>query len=548
MIEELIVCDAARIPVVWFVTHEELRAEKCITEYGTSCGKQVWIWSLTSDQGNPGWETNQVSQKQPSLLKTEIISKPPFPVEDSSSPEGAVRTIVKFARESAELGENSSSYSRRSIIAIFRDPHVFLNEDMTFVRTLRDASRELRDVESLIVCLSPVSKLPEELRHDVTVIKPGLPSKETIRSFMKEQLEDYDQSEFTNEDILTNACVGLTLSQSADAIAKSIVQFGKINIDYIQKVKTETISSVPGLTYESEAPPIESVGGLHGLKDWLKERKRGFSEEARKENLPIPRGVLIIGVSGTGKSLLAKAVSSYFEAPLIRLSPPNLKGGIVGETESNLERAQQSITALGHCVCWIDELEKAMPSANHGNLDGGTSDAISGGLLNFMQERKGGAFIVGTANNISALPPELLRKGRWDAIFFVDLPTLEERLEIFKIHLDKRHWILSEEEIQILAEETNNYSGAEIEAACISGKWKAFSEEREMTYEDVLLSIRIEPPLYQTMEEQISELRKWAETRTRSASISKKIERPTIGRIGKRKISTRQLEKVNDGN
>ncbi len=205
--------------------------------------------------------------------------------------------------------------------------------------------------------------------------------------------------------------------------------------------------------------------------------------------------------------------------------------------------------ASHNCIVWIDEFEKGLPKAGDRNLDGGTSDALLQGMLNWMQERKGGAFIVATANNISALPPELLRKGRWDAIFFVDLPTYEERIEIFKIHLGLRKWTLSEEEIKKLAKETEHYSGAEIEAACIDGKWKAFGRGENLTADDVIECIAMDVPLYITMEEQIRDLREWAKNRARPASSTKSLCQAKTKRKkkpGGRKISMKSMEKTDE--
>ncbi len=348
MIEELIVCDDSRIPVVWLITHEEGRAESEITMHAKRSGGEAWVWSLTSNNGLPGWEAPKGTPRNK--------KKCPFPEDESSSPEGAVKCIIDYAHDLEEKVETDEVENSR-VIAIFRDPHVFINENMSFVRMLRDACRELKDTEALIVCLSPVDKLPIDLRTDVAVISPGLPTKETIRKVMKTQLEeDYERSLDSLED-LTDACVGLTLNQAADALAKSITQFDEVNIKFISGIKTEAISSVPGLTYIGEVPSMDNVGGLEDFKDWLEERRKGFTQEAADENLPIPRGVLCIGVSGCGKSLVAKAASSFYGMPLVCLNPPDLKGGIVGETEGNMRHVRESIESLGNCIVWDTELE-----------------------------------------------------------------------------------------------------------------------------------------------------------------------------------------------
>lgn len=201
-----------------------------------------------------------------------------------------------------------------------------------------------------------------------------------------------------------------------------------------------------------------------------------------------------------------------------------------------------------NCIIWIEEFEKGLPKAGDRNLDGGTSDTILQGTLDLMQERKGGSFLFATANDVSLLPPELLRKGRWDAIFFVDLPSYEERIEIFNIHLNQRKWKLSDQEIKKLAEQTKNYSGAEIEAACIDGRWKAFSRREELTVDDILSCIKSDVPLYKTMEEQIQSLRTWAEKRARPASRKKSsaAKRKITKKPGGRKLMMKDKEKTDD--
>jgi hypothetical protein len=530
MIQDLIICDRARIPIAWLVTHEELRAEAEIVKYANDNKAQVWIWSLNSNpEGGPGWEPPI------GMSNTLGYSQCPFDASASSAPDQAVNTFVDYS---------ISESANKKIIAIFRDPHHFINLDPSFIRTLRDASRELRDGHNMIICISPEDNLPTDLHIDVVKIYPGLPDKDSIQQEIGSIIKDYDIINAPSLEEVTNACVGLTLIQVTDVLCKSLVKYREIQLDFVREEKTKVISSKPGLSYIRKTPSIEQVGGLDCIKGWLKERKKGFSQEAREQNLPFPRGILCIGIPGAGKSLFAKATSSYLGMPLIKLNPPDLKGSLVGQTESNFRQAREAIDSLGHCVVWIDELEKSISGNTGKNLDGGTSDALLQGFLHWMQEKEGGSFIVATANNLEALPPELLRKGRWDAIFFVDLPIEEERIEIFKIHLDRRNWVLKESEIKNLAKKTENYSGAEIEAACIDGKWKAFSEGRDLEAKDILSCIKDDVPLYVTMKEKILDLRKWARERARPAST--KMSRRLVKKPSKKMaVVLDNVEKLN---
>lgn len=512
MIEDFVTCDQARIPIVWFVTHEETRAEVEVASFARKTGRSLWVWSLTSDDGSPGWEAGLTFSKKGPC---------PFDKGMAAAPHLAVKSVVNAVLPIEDGGASEGA----GVIAIFRDPHCFLAQEPSFLRALRDASRALKGTDSSILCISPVGKLPEDLQIDVPVLYPELPTKDQLKEILLDQLKvvsstlELPELLTTEADPLADACVGMTFQEATDALMKSLISFKKVDLTYLLAEKTKAISNIPGLTFIGKAPSLSDVGGMAGLKEWLVERKDGFSDEARDFNLPMPRALLALGVPGCGKSLFAKAIAAELKLPLIQMNPPDIKGGIVGETEGNFRRVKRALATLGKVVVWIDELEKCLPKAGDRNLDGGTSDALLQGLLNWMQEREGGVFLIATANDVSALPPELLRKGRWDAIFFVDLPIQAEREEIFNIHLKKIHRTLSKEDIQLLARETNGYSGAEIEAGVIDGLWRAFSDgRRALSAEDIRQSMILDVPLSKMMEHQITNLRAFAEKGARSAS------------------------------
>ncbi len=531
MFKDVIACAKARVPVVWLVTQEEWRAEAYIREYARSRKGSAWSWSITSNNGFPGWEPTKGPGPSP---KNDL----PFDKDLQSSPEGALKSVLDLA-----AGIDTDVDIGPKMMIVFRDPHIFLEENVGFIRLLRDAASALKDTFITIICISPVETLPIDLRVDAEIVHLGLPDKETLKTVLQTQLSDY-KVEYDAIDELVEACIGLTVSQAADALAKCLITHKlKVVLPFINEIKTKAINTIPGLTYIGEVPSMDSVGGLTGLKEWIRQRKRGFTKEALAAGLPAPKGVLCTGIPGCGKSLFAKAVSSYLNIPLVCLNPPDVKGGKVGETEGNLRQVKDAIESLGHCVVWIDEFEKSVPKVGIHNSDGGTSDALLQGLLNWMQERKGGAFIVATANDISALPPELLRKGRWDSIFFIDLPTEKERVEIFKIHLGLRGWDLSASEINRVAAKTKNYSGAEIEAACIDGRWRAFSGDRQITVDDILEAIQAETPLYETMQEYIKGIREWAKTRARPASMQEPVK-ISSKKSPKRKLDLSQLDEL----
>jgi SpoVK/Ycf46/Vps4 family AAA+-type ATPase len=283
--------------------------------------------------------------------------------------------------------------------------------------------------------------------------------------------------------------------------------------------KKQIIRESEALEFFSVTEQMENVGGLKVLKDWLRLRERAFSNRAREYGLPMPKGIALLGIPGTGKSLTAKMIGGLWHLPLLRLDVGALFGSLVGESEERTRRALHLAETIAPCVLWIDEMEKALA---HGGLDSGTSTRVFGSILTWMQEKKSPVFVVATANDISAMPPELLRKGRFDEIFFLDLPTLNERREIFIVHLKKRRRVPEDYDLDRLARASEGFVGAEIEQAVIDAMYIGFNdEEREFTTDDILVSISRQVPLSVSQREVIGYLREWLrEGRAQSASFS----------------------------
>jgi SpoVK/Ycf46/Vps4 family AAA+-type ATPase len=272
---------------------------------------------------------------------------------------------------------------------------------------------------------------------------------------------------------------------------------------------------------------IDSVGGLYGLKDWLMKRKDAFSQEAQEYGLPKnPKGILLIGIQGAGKSVMCKAISKFWNLPLLKLDMGKIFSGIVGSSEENIRNAIKIAESIAPTLVWTDEIDKGMAgSASSNNTDGGTAARVFGSLISWMQEKDKPVYIVATANDVSQLPPELLRKGRFDEIFFVDLPSEEERKEIIKIHLSKRKRNFNDFDINQISKESDGFTGAEIESCIISAMYESFNDgKREPTSNDIINSIRETIPLSITMSEHIEGLRNWAKNRARNASNKEKID------------------------
>jgi SpoVK/Ycf46/Vps4 family AAA+-type ATPase len=298
-----------------------------------------------------------------------------------------------------------------------------------------------------------------------------------------------------------------------------LVEKRRFDIDVILSEKEQIIRKSGLLEYYRLDEGFADVGGLDVLKDWMRKRTQASGQKAREFGLPPPKGVLLLGVQGCGKSLSAKAIAAQWKQPLLRMDVGKVFAGIVGSSEENMRRAIKMAESVAPAILWVDELEKGFAGTqSSGFSDGGTTSRVFASFITWLQEKNQPVFVVGTSNNIEQLPPELLRKGRFDEIFFVDLPSEEERREIFEIHLRKRKRDPGAYDLDTLSTESAGFSGAEIEQAIIAGLFDAFDAGRELQTEDILRSIRQSVPLSRTMKEKIEMLRDWAETRARPAS------------------------------
>jgi SpoVK/Ycf46/Vps4 family AAA+-type ATPase len=314
----------------------------------------------------------------------------------------------------------------------------------------------------------------------------------------------------------------MTLKELEQTLALSVVERGKIDRETIPTVlreKEQVIKKSTVLEHVRWDAGLEDLGGLDLLKEFLDSRREAFSERARAFGLPPPKGICLIGVQGCGKSLAAKAVSRFYRLPLLRLDMGRVFAGLVGRSEENMRTAIKLAESVAPCVLWIDEMEKAFAGVGSSNIsDAGTTARVIAHLTTWLQERTSEVYCVATANDISQIPPELVRKGRFDEVFFVDLPAPREREEILRIHLRKRGRDPQEFDVGTLAELARGFSGAEIEEAVISGLYEAFAQRRPLAGPDIARSIERTVPLSETMHERVAGIRSWAEGRARRAS------------------------------
>lgn len=429
-------------------------------------------------------------------------------------------------------------------VFVFKDLHTAFGDngkpaDQMVIRRLRDIAYSFKNGSSLLtlIIVAPVLKLPIDLDKEITILDFPLPTEAEILKILENMMESnkadgriiFEVTE-SGKEKLAKAALGLTLNEAENAFARAMVEDGKLSdtdVDTVLDEKRQTIKKSGILEFINVDVALEDVGGLQNLKRWLLKRNESWLDEAKSYGLPAPKGILITGVPGCGKSLTAKAIGAAWQLPLLRLDIGKIFAGLVGSSEQNMRTAIKTAEAIAPCILWIDEIEKGFAGSS-GSGDSGTSSRVFGSFLTWMQEKKESVFVIATANNIDKLPPEFLRKGRFDEIFFVDLPTLSERKLIWDLHLNKRlkstevlgDTKLDEKLYVLLAEQTEGYSGAEIEQAVVAGLFDAFSEKRSIKTDDLVRSVKNMVPLSITQAETIETIREWANVRAVAATAT----------------------------
>lgn len=430
------------------------------------------------------------------------------------------------------LLEHSQKDDRKDFILLMEDFHHHLTPaDHTLITRLRAFSIAVatREVSGCSVVLSqPSPLLPPELEKEIQVMEIPLPDTNDLKKIMQQAKQRYglDDRDYQESPLLLEAALGLSTSEAQLAFSKAAIQHKRLTekeIPFIVKEKEQVIRKSGHLEYFHPKASLDDIGGLDNLKSWLRRRRQSFTPDARDFGLESPRGVLLLGLPGTGKSLAAKAVANAWQLPLLRLDMGKIYGGIVGQSEANMRSALQMAEALSPSILWVDEIEKGLSGIqSSGSTDGGTTARVLGSFLTWMQEKEKPVFVVATANHIAQLPPELLRKGRVDEIFFVDLPVKEDRKEILSIHLKHRNRLddFSDDELDELAVASSGFTGAELEEAVKEAMFIAFDEGHQLNKNDILSAIQTTTPLSLTMAEMISQIREWAHGRAVPASTS----------------------------
>lgn len=483
----------ARNPLLWIVTREEARVETFLFPAAAAAGYKPYTWDCAAG-----------------CIKMDG-TRASFGGSDIGDTLGAI---------------DSGSGERR--VVILRDLAPWLDGTLGImtVRQLRNLARKLptlaRENAQALVVVSPSDKVPPELAGHATMIEWPMPDRYEIWTLLDAAVaglpDELRDAALTNgdRDKAIDAAIGLSGEECQATYAKSLVQFRRIDVAAVAAEKKRLVRGT--LDWFDPLPGgLAAVGGLDGLKAWLLQRGNAYSKAARDYGLPAPRGCLLVGVPGCGKSLTAKAIATAWNVPLLKVDLGSLKSKFVGESEGNLRRAFKTIEAIGRCVVWLDEIEKALAGATQGAADGGVSSDALGGLLSWMQDRTGEAFIVATANDVSKLPPELLRKGRFDEMFFIDLPNAEERAEIFRATAKTYGRAIGVSERIVYA--TESFTGSEVAEVVKDALYAAFNDgARPFTLDDILAAANNVVPLAQMQKERIKALREWSLGRARPAT------------------------------
>lgn len=513
----------ARNPLIWISSREEGRVEGYLVKAAKAAGYDILFWDIA--QG-----------------VTTLDGKPHKSFRDAQDP----TTAFTFIRAEAERTLNPTEKSNRTVW-VFRDLPAWLEGQPGAVprRHLRNFAKSLpraaRKTAQCIIILTPDATLPPDLAGNATVVEFPLPDRIEIEEVLNSAVNSLP--EFKNgkdgkpdttqplrvnavtddtRDHCIDAAVGLTADEAASCYAKSVVMCNRIDPVIVSAEKKRVISKSGVLEWiEPVKGGLDAVGGLENVKTWLEERKNARGTAARAYGLPAPKGIVLTGIPGCGKSLSAKCVPTAWEVPLLRLDLGALKDKFVGGSEGNLRKALKVVEAMGACIVWIDEIEKAMQGATSGSADGGVSADALGTILNWMQERTNEAFVIATANDVTSLPPELLRKGRFDEVFFVDLPNDEERKSVLKAALKANGRADIKIDLDAVSAASPSFTGSEIAELVPTALYAAFANKgREITTQDLLNAAVKVVPLARTAEARIKAIREWGAQNARPATLS----------------------------
>ena len=503
----------ARYPIIWVESYEEQRVIRQLNNIAVSRNKQLILWSGTTGlitiEGDPVGDNTKDPLKALDFIET--IETP---------------TIV-----------------------IYKDLHRYI-EDIRVYRKVRDLHTILKGTMNTLIILSPVVAIPVELQKSISIVSVPLPTANDLGEVLthvvactsagaEENTEIYEVVSLIEEELKSNkseiltAGLGLTEDEFENVISRSIVEVRKLDPKIIIGEKEQIIKKSGILEFQTKVVGMDKVGGLNVLKDWIMKRKQAYTPEAENYGLPVPKGVFITGPPGTGKSLTAKAAAAYLGVPLLRLDIAKIFGSFVGQSEQNMSQALRMAEAVAPAVLWIDEIEKAMAGVqSSGTNDSGVTARVFSGLLTWLQEHTAPVFVVATCNNPLNIPPEIYRSGRFDEVFFVNLPSEEERASIFKIHISAVKRDPRKYDLKGFAKQTKGYSGAEIEGIIHEALYNSFFNDSDLDEKEIFNAITKLVPLSKKREEDLRQLITWGQANALDASDKAKTNILSRGKQG----------------
>ncbi len=488
-------------PIISIETHEEIRALQLFKKMKTT---RFSIFTWTTTEGLNPYAIPNISH---------------LTIEDYTPKQNNQHSNPSNITIEPEVMLNQVKNDKKNIILLLLDFHPYI-DDPKIIRLIKEIAQQYTHKKVKLIFVSHELSIPEEIKKFIIKFELSLPGEEQIRKLILDEAKQWYSMNAKKKiqidknaiELLVKNLQGLTFTDARRLIKNAIYNDGAIthsDIKEVMNAKYQLVGQQGVLSFEYETSHFSEVGGFDNLKQWLSLRKNFFANTS-SDDIDIPKGLLLLGVQGCGKSLAARAIAGSWEVPLLRFDFSTLYNKYIGETEKNIRDTLKSAELLAPCILWIDEIEKAIQT---GNDDSGTSQRILGTLLTWMAEKKHRVFIVATANDIHSLPPELIRKGRLDEIFFVDLPKVTTRVAILEIHLKKRRLSLTTDELMTIALETEGFSGAELEQLVVSARFAAKAHQKPFQIQDLKNAIKNTQPLSITLKEKLNALRKWGKTR-----------------------------------
>lgn len=486
---------------IFLKSYEEQRVEAELLAVAAEIDFKLYVWTVTGSLVGP------IGQEPPTIWNG-----------DDGAPLDPIGLLQKMNKVLPEKA-----------IVLAKDYHLFTNEANPFlVRHMKDCLSEARNNLRRLVILGCQFKLVTELEKEFTMVEFELPDRDELKGVLQGIADSAKVHMNGNTDKILDAACGMTTTEAADAFALSVIESGGTDIppEVVAREKSNVVRKNGLLEIIDQHDSIADVGGNQAVKDWIIKRKNSFTKEAKEFGLPVPRGLLLVGIPGCGKTQFGRVIASVLNVPLIKLDAGKIFAGLVGQSESNLRSVIQTVEAVSPCVLLVDEIEKGLSgSKSSGQTDGGTSARVFGTFLQWMNDKTSPVFVVATANDISQLPPEFLRKGRFDELFFSDLPDEFEREEIFRIHIAKRKRNPDGFALGDLARISEGFTGAEIEAVVVEAMFIAFDRNQDLSNENITEAVSGTVPLSKTMASQVDAIRTWAKGRARRASDVKAVSK-----------------------